>query len=162
LVGQVSGAFGDSPPAPWQAARDKVLQRLEKFDSYDASTLPITSLADLPQLTPIRTSRFSPADVETLDKAHKLKGLRLGHFGGFFHRQWRKEDYLWGRLTAAEQVVRLIVSLYDAPDSPLAEGAVRNALKAVFDEEPDLAGLHGADIDAARAKAFGPDAPPQR
>jgi hypothetical protein len=156
LLEQIGGEFsaddGPLPPAH-TAARDTILKRLEQFEAYDERTLPITSLAGLPQLSPIRTSRFSPADVETLNKEHKLKGLRLGHFGGFFDRRWRKEDYLWGRLTAAEQVVRLVAGLSFPKDDPVTQEAVKKALRAVFDEEPKLGDMDGEDIKAAREKA---------
>jgi predicted acylesterase/phospholipase RssA len=156
LLEEISAEFGAATDAlsPAQAAaRDTVLNRLQQFEAYDERTLPITSLAGLPQLSPIRTSRFSPADVETLNSKHKLKGLRLGHFGGFFDRRWRKEDYLWGRLTAAEQVVRLVAGIYLPKDDPITEGAVKQALRAVFEEEPKLGAMDGEDIRAAREKA---------
>lgn len=155
VFGSRDGAAATAGPS---ASCDTIVGRIEQFLSYDRETLPVTSLAGLPQLSPIKTSRFSPADVETLDAGHKLKGLRLGHFGGFFDRKWRKEDYLWGRLTAAEQVIRLIASLtypqgpIDDP-APEVQSAIRSALKAVFEEEPDLADLSGADIDRARELA---------
>ena len=165
LLDEISKVFGPETAlsASAKEVRDTIVARLDRFLSYDVETLPVTSLAGLPQLSPIRTTRFSPADVETLDPEHKLKGLRLGHFGGFFDRRWRKEDYLWGRLTAAEQVVRLLASLNQRdesgePASPAIQSAIRAALREVFAEEPDLAGVKGADIDRARAIASGSDA----
>jgi predicted acylesterase/phospholipase RssA len=165
LVADITKVFGsgeESIGAGGQASRDKIVARLQRFPSYDSETLLVTSLAGLPQLSPIRATRFSPRDVKTVNPGHRLKGLRLGHFGGFFDKRWRKEDYLWGRLTAAEQVVRLIGSLNypegpDEPPAPPVQSAIRDALREVFAEEPDLAGLNGEDIDAARAIANGSD-----
>ena len=30
------------------------------------------------------------------------------HFGGFLHRKWRENDYLWGRLDTAEIIMGMI------------------------------------------------------
>jgi hypothetical protein len=55
--------------------------------------------------------RMSPADSTRLgfDTAKdKLQGVHLGHFGAFLKREWRENDYLWGRLDAAERLIRLL------------------------------------------------------
>ncbi|GGX19185.1 DUF3376 domain-containing protein [Streptomyces chryseus] len=37
----------------------------------------------------------------------KLYGLRLKHFGAFFDAQWRRSDFVWGRLDAAHHLLSL-------------------------------------------------------
>jgi predicted acylesterase/phospholipase RssA len=41
--------------------------------------------------------------------ARKLYGLRLQHFGAFLEEDWRKSDFVWGRLDAAHHLIRLLV-----------------------------------------------------
>lgn len=38
----------------------------------------------------------------------KLGGVKIVHFGAFFSRRWRENDYLWGRLDGAERLLWLI------------------------------------------------------
>jgi predicted acylesterase/phospholipase RssA len=39
----------------------------------------------------------------------KLTGIILGHFGAFYRRSWRANDFLWGRLDAATRIVDMLV-----------------------------------------------------
>jgi predicted acylesterase/phospholipase RssA len=39
----------------------------------------------------------------------KLTGIRLGHFGAFYRRSWRANDFMWGRLDGASHAVRVLV-----------------------------------------------------
>ena len=38
----------------------------------------------------------------------KLAGVELAHFGAFLKRSWRANDWMWGRLDAAERLVTLL------------------------------------------------------
>ena len=59
---------------------------------------------------PRRGDALQPARVELLASAEdkQLKGVTLGHFGAFFSRQGRENDYLWGRLDTAERLIVLL------------------------------------------------------
>jgi Protein of unknown function (DUF3376) len=48
----------------------------------------------------IRISGEAPNDFDPGRKtaAEKLAGIQLGHFGAFFKRSWRANDWMWGRL----------------------------------------------------------------
>jgi patatin-related protein len=39
----------------------------------------------------------------------KLAGLQLHHFGAFYKRSWRANDWLWGRLDGAERLVQIVL-----------------------------------------------------
>ena len=39
----------------------------------------------------------------------RLAGLQVAHFGGFYKRSWRANDWLWGRLEGAARIVDVIV-----------------------------------------------------
>jgi patatin-related protein len=99
-------------------ARKALLSRYLAFPIWDVLIFPVITLADLSQLTPINVTRFSPLDATALApvegdgraerEGHKLKGRVLHHFGGFFDKDWRENDYLWGRLDAAELIMKLL------------------------------------------------------
>ncbi len=42
--------------------------------------------------------------------SEKLAGLQLGHFGAFYKRSWRANDWLWGRMDAVDSVVRIVLN----------------------------------------------------
>ncbi|MGX4733995.1 patatin-like protein [Kitasatospora griseola] len=39
----------------------------------------------------------------------KLYGIRFQHFGAFINREWRRSDFIWGRLDAAHHLLFLLV-----------------------------------------------------
>ncbi len=39
----------------------------------------------------------------------QLAGIQVAHFGGFYKRSWRANDWLWGRLEGAARIVDIIV-----------------------------------------------------
>ncbi|HSC92915.1 MAG TPA: patatin-like protein [Gaiellaceae bacterium] len=43
------------------------------------------------------------------DPADKLTGLKLAHFGAFYKRSWRANDWLWGRLDGASRLVDVLL-----------------------------------------------------
>jgi hypothetical protein len=65
------------------------------------------------QLTPeapdlLFTATPSAARTPTADD--KLCGTLFAHFSGFYRRSWRANDFLWGRLDAANRVTEMLVS----------------------------------------------------
>jgi hypothetical protein len=78
----------------------------------------------------VEVLRVSPLDVGLLrvppDPEHpdappvKLKGVAAGHFGAFFQRPWRENDYLWGRLDAVERLIWLLIG--SAPSASYRAG----------------------------------------
>ena len=124
--------------------RAGLLARYVGFPVWDALIFPVISLSQLPQLTPITVHRFSPVDATCLhavdghgkakpQPAAKLEGVSYGHFGAFFEKAWRENDYLWGRLDGAELVLRLL-SRQSGSDLDLT-GHLKSALTAILDAE---------------------------
>jgi patatin-related protein len=157
----LAGQLADSSTPIWQAFvrltggwddvdRRGLLSRYLGFPLWDALIFPTVALSALPQFTPITVSQFSPLTALALPTPDggKLKGVSLHHFGGFIDAAWRENDYLWGRLDAAELVLRMLRS--SAPGRPqvtptTAEQAVglagphlRSALAAILASEGDL------------------------
>jgi hypothetical protein len=62
--------------------------------------------------------------------------MKLGHFGAFFDRGGRERDYLWGRLDAAERLIKLLLDARRGPRTP----AVNTAATSEVDvDEEELA-----------------------
>lgn len=114
------------------AAREKVLVYYLGFPQWDALVYPLRVLGDVGELEDIAVYRVSPDDATALGggtAAEKLKGVALGHFAAFFARDKRENDYLWGRLDAAERILTLLQE--GAP----AKSQLRPAFVAILDEE---------------------------
>ncbi len=65
----------------------------------------------------IRLVQFTSKGAVTIDElgrsapVDKLAGVELAHFGAFLKRSWRANDWMWGRLDAAERLVMLLDSM---------------------------------------------------
>lgn len=118
LATLVHGA-GDVPPLPAAAARE-LLEHYIGFAVWDVLTFSITNWRDLDEFDEIRVDRLSPDDAQTLrrgDASATLKGIQFHHFGAFFCLAYRQNDYLWGRLHAAERLIDIVL------DAAKLEGA---------------------------------------
>jgi patatin-related protein len=56
-----------------------------------------------------RATTLRPGDHGRPEANCRLAGLQLAHFGGFYKRSWRANDWLWGRLEGAARIVEVIV-----------------------------------------------------
>jgi len=88
------------------------------FEALDMLTFPIyytnrINVDRIDQPDAIEVIRVSPEDGENIEKvgdaSKKLAGTRIAHFGGFFKKEWRENDILWGRLDAAEILIKTVV-----------------------------------------------------
>ena len=57
-------------------------------------------------------------DEQNLRSTAKLAGLRAANIAGFLSRDWRLNDWWWGRLDAASGIVEFFSSLPSAPKAP--------------------------------------------
>lgn len=71
--------------------------------------------------------------------AKKLTGLQLKHFGAFYRKSWRANDWMWGRLDGAGWIVHILLQ----PGRVRTLGATPEAIMH------KLAGAVGADRNAA-------------
>lgn len=124
--------------------------------------------ADPPPDQTIRLAHFTADEGVTIDPAgrddpdEKLAGVQLGHFAAFLKRSWRANDWMWGRLDAAERLVRL---LDEATDHELTrtdrldhhvravQAAVLRDLLPVVAAEIENDGKAGANV-GEEARAF--------
>src|SRR5690606_13219082 len=93
-------------------------------------------------LEEVLVDRISPADAVSLSAVGEgravLFGTAFGSFGGFLSRMARENDYLWGRLHAADRLVGIVASTAPAEAGlDAAElGALRKRLfEAILAEE---------------------------
>lgn len=121
--------------------RRELLYAYLGFGFWDVITFSILGSREYGELNEIKIDRISPNDAKTLNGENAsplLKGVAMRHFGAFFSRKDRENDYLWGRLNAAE---RLIDILLDEARSEGASRALRGleakkaAFKAILDTE---------------------------
>lgn len=103
------------------------------FPFYDIVLLPLMQDESADSFDEIRVDRISPDDADLLRPGGTracLKGWQLNAFGAFFSRAWRENDYLWGRLHAAERLVDIVAS--SAVESGMAAPPMRPWKKALF------------------------------
>lgn len=124
-------------------ARGELVVAYVGFPFFDVLTLPMTQWEDLDELDIIRVFRISPSDARAIRDGRamdKLKGIRLRRFGAFFNRAWRENDYLWGRLVAADRLVTVVLTAAGEAAATIDAPAVKKALfrKILRAERPHL------------------------
>jgi hypothetical protein len=136
----------DQLSADWLAAdRREILVRYLGFPFWDQQIYPLLAFADIGEFDQVKIFRLSPDDATLLGggPAHrKLTGAKKAHFGAFLSRPGREGDYLWGRLDAAERMLKLL-GLPAAGAKPL--------FTAILDEEQKV-GLVRASLLTDRRK----------
>jgi patatin-related protein len=90
------------------------------FPFYDIAILPLLQESAADSFEELKVDRISPDDAVALRPGGArmtLKGWQLNAFAAFFSRAYRENDYLWGRLHAAERLVDIVLSA--VPDAGL-------------------------------------------
>ena len=157
-------AFRSATSGRRPEVKEELLVRYLGFPFWDVLIFPIRYLSEVGEQDEIEVKRISPLDackLHSLGDA-KLQGVGLHHFGAFFQRSYREDDYLWGRLDAAENLIEMVVgdgggSFYrrafrsyrdggragidqDRPSDRLAQGPARR----------DVVGPSPSDVQVAR------------
>jgi Protein of unknown function (DUF3376) len=130
---------------------------LDQFESYDQIVFPIFYEASVGEAELCEVFRISPPDAVSIldensaaEKRRKLAGTALFHFGAFLSREWRQNDLMWGRLGAAERIIRSILP----PGSANADGLIREANLAIAGGEEALTRLRETYEVNRRLPAF--------
>ena len=100
--------------ADWDEPRRRaLLVRYLGFPFWDVLLFPVQALSDVGERDDVKVMRMSPLDtarIPPMGPGKKLIGATKGHFGAFLSdRGGRERDYLWGRLDAAERLVRILL-----------------------------------------------------
>jgi patatin-related protein len=88
------------------------------YEYYDKLAFPTKGLHQIGEDDRIEVWRISPQDATLTIESNnsenspieKIGGEKYGHFGGFFSREWRESDIVWGRLDAAEMIIRAMTA----------------------------------------------------
>jgi patatin-related protein len=129
---EVDALLAQLDTARWhRQARREVLINYIGFPFWDILTFSVTSWRDLGEFDEIRVDRISPEDARMVARGgHRLKGTAFVHFGAFFSRAFRENDYLLGRLQAIDRLIDIV-----------CDSAGREALA-------------GVDVQALKRRAF--------
>ena len=145
-------------PNEWhQEARREVFINYIGFPFWDVLTFSVTGWRDLQEFDEIRVDRISPEDARTLTRGARaipLRGTAFMHFGAFFSRAFRENDYLLGRLHAIDRLIDIVcdsagreaLAGLDVP--ALKRRAFERVLRAEEAHLPNVRSL----IDELRAK----------
>lgn len=111
----------------------------------------------LPRTTPAEVAAAVEAasDRVVIDRRSKLAGYGYGNFLGFLAREWRVNDWWWGRLDAAAGIARFFTSL--SPDAVHTGPAIRLLQDAVLEEadSPSHVDAGLSPLEAAPAASAG-------
>jgi patatin-related protein len=145
--------------AQWHPqARHEVLINYIGFPFWDILTYSVTSWRDLGEFDEIRVDRISPEDARTVARGgHRLEGTQFLHFGAFFSRAFRENDYLLGRLQAIDRLIDIVCD--SAGREALAGVDVQALKRQAFEhvlrrEETHLAHVQPL-VDALRSELCG-------
>ena len=142
--------------AGWAAERRaELIVRYLGFPYWDLLLFPLQSVADAGERDTIEVVRMSPRDAKLLPpldpgKPKELAGFKTMHFGAFFDRAGREQDYLWGRLDGAERLIGLVLGAAFTDDE--RADWCRKAFAAICEEEEDA--LTNATALLDKAKSF--------
>src|SRR5690606_25791923 len=92
-------------------ARREVLVNYVGFPFWDVLTMAVTSWRDLGEFDEARVTRISTEDAPTLARMKNpptLKGTSFLHFGAFFSRSFRENDYRLGRLQSIDRIIDIV------------------------------------------------------
>jgi len=119
--------------------RRRVLLSYLGFPFYDVATLPLLRNEGLTEFDPVKVDRISPEDAKAIrdgGTAATLRGTEFFNFGAFFSRNYRENDYMWGRLHGAERMIDLVCSTVPGGyDHAHCMAIKRDAFLAICDEE---------------------------
>jgi len=126
------------------------------FPFYDVATFPLSRREGLDEFNPVKIDRISPDDALSIREggtAATLRGIEFYNFGAFFSRDYRENDYLWGRLHGAERMIDLLASTVSGGVSAeaLREGK-RAAFLAVLEEEEHAGRCQRGLVEQIRAE----------
>jgi len=85
---------------------------LRLFALYAAhrAMLPVDVQAEQPvELIQLSADTRTLLDLKRSTAKTKLTGMQLDHFGAFFKRSWRANDWMWGRLDGGGWLVHLLL-----------------------------------------------------
>ncbi len=108
---QLDALIAAMDPQDWpKPLRYEAMVNYIGFSFWDVLTLSISNWRELAEFDEIKVDRISPEDVRACRRGamETLRGNRLAHFGAFFSRAHRENDYLWGRMHSADRLIDIV------------------------------------------------------
>jgi patatin-related protein len=151
LLGEMQGWPG--------SGLDEVLVNYLGFPFWDVLTFPVMPWREVGEFNEIRVDRISAQDAAGIARlgTFRLKGAAFNQFAAFLSRAYRENDYLLGRLHAADRLIDIVCDAAgrDAITPDQIATYKRAAIQRILDaEEPHLSTCHGmiAELRAALAR----------
>jgi len=135
------------------AARRELFVAYVGFAFWDVLTFPLVGWREQDEFNQIKVDRISPEDAPLLRRLGvptRLRGRELNHFGAFFSRRDRENDYLLGRLHACDRLIDLVLDAAGRPKVDV-EGLKRRAFRAVLETERARLGAGCEALDRLEA-----------
>ena len=134
------------------------------FDLH-AAQRAITPLTDAVEqrveLIQVSADTRTALDDKRSTAASKLTGMQLQHFGAFYKKSWRANDWMWGRVDAAGWLVHMLLQPQRLRDLfgtlPGGRAAFLEALGAVVADQPEFTLSLSADAMNELAFLESPD-----
>lgn len=134
LLGEHSSLREAPNPRDLDATLQHVLRfYYDAFEAYDLVLYPLQFETPIGEGHLVGVARISPGDASlpvVPTAARELKGISLHHFAAFLDEGWRRHDIAWGRLNAAECLIKTL--LPDSPDD--AEALIKQAHRTIVRE----------------------------
>ncbi|MDA5192400.1 patatin-like protein [Govanella unica] len=150
---------GNGWPAP--LVRELLVSYLG-FGFWDVISFSVSGSTELGEFNEIMIDRISPNDAKVLiegDARTLLKGVAMRHFGAFFSRKDRENDYLMGRLNAAERLIDIIMDngrgdIGGLPEDRAARSlaAKKRAFAAILNVESNYLRASAGLVERLKAK----------
>jgi patatin-related protein len=124
-------------------ALNEVLLNFLGFPFWDVLTLPVMPWREAGEFNEIRIDRISAQDAAGIARlgAFRLQGAAFNQFAAFLSRAFRENDYLLGRLHAADRLIDIVCDAAGAdaltPDE-IAAHKRSVVLRILAAEEPHL------------------------
>jgi patatin-related protein len=122
---------------------DEVLVNYLGFPFWDVLTFPVMPWREAGEFNEIRVDRISARDAAGIEKlgSFRLEGSAFNQFAAFLSRAYRENDYLLGRLHAADRLIDIVCDAAgpEALTPAAIEGFKRATVRRILDaEEPHL------------------------
>ncbi len=115
------------------------------FSFFDVLSFPMMQWEDMDEFEEILIDRISPMDakaIRTGGTADILRSTAMRRFAGFFNKSYRENDYLWGRLNAADRLIDIVLGAVgdgDNFDAKKITSIKKRLFRSILDaEEPFL------------------------
>lgn len=133
----IDALFMDTAGWPPGALREMLVNYLG-FPFWDVLTFPLLRWREAGEFNEIRIDRISARDATGIERlgVFRLKGTTFNQFAAFLSRAFRENDYLLGRLHAADRLIDIVCDAADlGAQSKAAVALKKKAFFRILDAE---------------------------